>query len=46
MDFITESEDFDLLFSDTLADKLAADFKLLVPMYGFMMAAESRVFKG
>ncbi len=44
--FITESEDFDLLFSDALADKLAADFKLLVPMYEFMMAAEARVFKG
>lgn len=44
--FITESEDFDLLFSDALADKLAADFKLLVPMYDFMMAAEARVFKG
>ncbi|MBP8640341.1 MAG: DUF2461 domain-containing protein [Oscillospiraceae bacterium] len=43
--FITESEDFDLLFSDALADKLAADFKLLVPMYDFMMAAEARVLK-
>ena len=43
--FITESEDFDLLFSDSLADKLAADFKLLVPMYDFMMAAEARVLK-
>lgn len=46
LDFITESDDFDLLFSDALADKLAADFKLLVPMYDFMMSAEARVFKG
>lgn len=46
LDFITESEDFELLFSNALADKLAADFKLLVPMYDFMMAAEARVFKG
>jgi len=46
LDFITESENFDLLFSDSLVEKLAADFKLLVPMYDFMMAAEARVFKG
>ena len=45
MDFITESEDFDLLFSDALAEKLSADFKLLAPMYDFMMAAEARIFK-
>jgi len=45
LDFITESEDFDLLFSDALADKLASDFNLLVPIYDFMMAAEARVFK-
>ena len=44
--FITESKDFDLLFSEALADKLAADFKLLIPMYDFMLAAEARVFKG
>lgn len=43
--FITDSDDFDMLYSDKLADKLAADFKLLVPMYDFMMAAEARVIK-
>jgi len=43
--FITASDDFDLLYSDALADKLAADFKLLIPMYDFMMAAEARVIK-
>ena len=43
--FITDSDDFDLLYSDALADKLAADFKLLIPMYDFMMAAEARVIK-
>lgn len=43
--FITYSDDFDLLFSDTLADKLAQDFKLLAPMYDFMMSAEARVIK-
>ena len=43
--FTADSEDFDLLYSDTLAEKLAHDFKLLVPMYDFMMSAESRVLK-
>lgn len=43
--FITESNDLDLLFSDTLAEKLAEDFRLLVPIYAFMMAAETRVPK-
>ena len=43
--FITESTDFDLLFSDNLADKLAHDFTLLAPMYDFMMNAEARVIK-
>ena len=45
IDFLAESDDFDLLFSDTLAEKLTSDFKLLIPMYDFMMAAEVRVFK-
>ncbi|MFB0921630.1 MAG: DUF2461 domain-containing protein [Oscillospiraceae bacterium] len=43
--FITESTDFDLLFSDGLADRLAHDFSLLAPMYDFMMAAEARAIK-
>ena len=43
--FIADSEDFDLLFSDNLADRLASDFKLLQPMYELMMAAENRVLK-
>jgi len=41
--FIADSEDFDLLLSDALADRLAQDFALLAPMYDFMMAAEARV---
>lgn len=45
IDFLAESDDFELLFSDTLAEKLASDFKLLIPMYDFMMAAEARVIK-
>lgn len=43
--FIADSQDFDLLFSDSLADTLAQDFKLLKPMYDFMMSAEARVIK-
>lgn len=43
--FIADGTDFDLLFSDGFADKLAQDFKLLTPMYDFMMAAEARIFK-
>ena len=43
--FIADSEDFDLLFSDAFADKLAKDFILLKPMYEFMMYAEARVTK-
>ena len=45
LDFLAESDDFDLLFSDAFAEKLASDFKLLIPMYDFMTAAEVRVFK-
>ncbi|MEA4894939.1 MAG: DUF2461 domain-containing protein [Oscillospiraceae bacterium] len=43
--FIADSTDSDMLFSDGLADKLARDFTLLVPMYEFMMNAEARVIK-
>ena len=43
--FLADSEDFDLLFSDALSERLAHDFKLLTPMYDFMMAAEARVIK-
>ena len=43
--FITSSVDFELFYSDALADKLAHDFKLLEPMYDFMSAAEARVLK-
>lgn len=32
-----ESKDFELLFSDRLADKLIADFKLLAPIYDFLL---------
>lgn len=43
--FLADSEDFDLLYSDALAEKLAQDFKLLEPMYRFMLAAESRAIR-
>ncbi len=45
LSFLTDSTDFDLLFSDGLADKLSHDFMLLAPMYDFMMSAEARVIK-
>ena len=32
-----ESKDFDLLFSDRLAEKVAADFKAIAPVYKFFM---------
>jgi len=38
--FIANSTDADLLFSDKLADRLAQDFKLLEPVYQFLMKAE------
>lgn len=35
-----QSKDFKLLFSDKLIDKVAADFKLIAPIYDFFMKAE------
>lgn len=35
-----ESKDFPLLFSDKLAEKIAADFKAIAPIYHFYMKAE------
>lgn len=35
--FVADSEDLELLFSNRLADKLAADFRLLGPMYDFLL---------
>lgn len=40
--FERESTDFDLLFSERLADRLLADFQVLVPIYRFFLAAEAR----
>lgn len=37
--FDAASSDFDLLFSDRLAKKLAADFKLLKPIYHLLLSA-------
>ena len=37
--FVAESNDFDLLFSNRLAEKLSEDFTLLKPIYEFMMEA-------
>lgn len=36
------SKDFDLLFSDKLADTLKRDFKKIAPLYHFMMAVAER----
>ncbi len=36
------SGDLELLFSGRLADKLAADFRLIAPLYAFLIEAESR----
>ncbi|MBQ5319011.1 MAG: DUF2461 domain-containing protein [Oscillospiraceae bacterium] len=35
-----ESKDFELLFSDKLAEKIAADFKAIAPIYKFYLKAE------
>lgn len=39
------SDDWDLLFSDRLAETLAADFKMIAPMYRLFIRAEERVRK-
>ena len=41
-----DSKDFDLLFSDSLAQKVAADMKLLKDFYLFLLKAESMVTSG
>ena len=38
-----DSDDFELLFSPALADRLAGDFTDIAPVYHFMMKAESQV---
>lgn len=38
--FFCESKDFDLLFSDDLADRLKQDFQLLAPVYKLLIKAE------
>lgn len=38
-----ESKDFDLLFSDRLAEKIATDFTAIAPIYKFFMYAEECV---
>lgn len=37
--FYADSHDYELLFSDQLADKLIADFRLLAPIYHFLLEA-------
>ncbi|MCL2565646.1 MAG: DUF2461 domain-containing protein [Defluviitaleaceae bacterium] len=39
--FTKSSDDFDLLFSDVLPDKLAHDFKLIQPIYSFLSKVET-----
>ena len=41
-----ESTDADLLFSDKLAEKVAADLKLLAPMYRFLLKIAIQVYGG
>lgn len=43
--FTHRSTDFDLLFSEHLAERVAADFLLLKPAYEFFLAARARVKK-
>ena len=38
--FACESKDFELLFSDKLAEKIASDFKAIAPVYQMFMKAE------
>ena len=40
--FVAESADFDLLFSEELAPKLAEDFRLLEPLYQFLLQVSLR----
>ena len=40
-----ESKDFELLFSDGLAEKIAADFKAIAPVYKLFMTAEENLLK-
>lgn len=40
-----ESKDFELLFSDRLAEKIAADFKAIAPIYKFFIYAEECITK-
>lgn len=35
-----DSDDFEMLYSEKLADKIAADFKAITPVYNFLMKAE------
>lgn len=42
--FSAFSDDFDLLFSDSLADKISADFKLLYPLYLFLLKAGTEAY--
>jgi len=37
-----DSKDFDLLFSDSLTEKIMQDFRKILPVYEFFMFAESR----
>lgn len=40
-----QSKDFELLFSDRLADKIKEDFIAIAPIYHFFMKAESRAIE-
>ena len=42
LSFNTHSKDFDLLFSDQLADTLLEGFRLLTPVYEFLWLAETQ----
>ncbi len=39
--FVAESKDFDLLFSERLSEKLIADYKLMTPLYNFLLHTAS-----
>jgi hypothetical protein len=41
--FLRESKDFDLLFSDKLSAAVAEEYRILRPVYHFLIKAEERI---
>jgi len=43
--FLRESNDFDLLYSDKLSATIAEGYKILAPIYNFLIKAEEQIDK-